>query len=105
MKKTIIESPYAGDVKRNIEYAKLCVKDCLLRNEAPFASHLIYTMDNILDDNDPKERALGINAGFEWGLVADKVVVYTDYGISNGMQMGIDNAIKNNIIIEYRKIL
>jgi hypothetical protein len=50
MKKVIIESPFAGDVKKNIEYARKCMRDSLLRGEAPLASHLLYTQDGILDD-------------------------------------------------------
>ena len=29
MKKVIIESPYAGDIERNIKYARVCLKDSL----------------------------------------------------------------------------
>lgn len=38
----IVESPYAGDVERNTAYARAAVRDCLMRGEAPFASHLLY---------------------------------------------------------------
>ena len=48
-----LESPYAGDVEKNIKYARLCMKDSLDRGEYPFASHLLYTQENILNDNDP----------------------------------------------------
>ena len=51
-----LESPYAGDVEKNIKYARLCMKDSLDRGEYPFASHLLYTQENILNDNDPVER-------------------------------------------------
>ena len=103
-KLVIIESPYAGDVEKNIKYARLCMRDSFLRGEYPFASHLLYTQEDILNDNLCDERELGINAGLEWGKFADKTVVYTDYGVSNGMQYGIDNAINNNRKIEYRKL-
>lgn len=86
--KVIIESPFAGDVKRNIEYARKCMQDSFNRGEFPFASHLLYTQ--CLDDTIPEQRALGINAGLEWGKHADKTVVYTDLGISKGMNYGIE---------------
>ena len=35
-----LESPYAGDVEKNIKYAILCMKDSLDRGEYPFASHM-----------------------------------------------------------------
>ena len=43
MIKVIIESPYTGDVERNLEYARRCMRDSIKRGEAPFASHLLYT--------------------------------------------------------------
>lgn len=104
-KRVLLESPYAGDVERNIKYARACVRDSLLRGEAPIASHLLYTQDGILDDNIEEERMHGINAGLAWKGVADLHVFYIDYGISKGMQYAIDYAIKNKIPIEKRKIL
>ena len=104
MKKVILESPYAGDVQANVEYARLCLRDCLLRNEAPIASHLLYTQPGVLDDLIPSERAMGIEAGLAWGAGADMTVVYTDKGISRGMQYGIERAEKEGRPVEYRKI-
>ena len=37
----IIESPYMGNVKSNVAYARKCMSDSLLRGESPFASHLL----------------------------------------------------------------
>lgn len=103
--KVILESPYAGDIQRNIEYARKCLRHSLLLGEYPIASHLLYTQDGVLDDNIPEERKMGINAGLEWASVAEKHVFYVDYGISKGMQYAIERAEKNKIPIEYRKIL
>ena len=105
MIRVVIESPFAGDVEKNIAYARKCMTDCLKRGEAPFASHLLYTQDGILDDDIPHERELGIEAGFVWGELAEKVVVYQDLGISGGMQLGIDMAAARGIPVEYRSIL
>ena len=105
MIRVVIESPFAGDVEKNIAYARKCMTDCLKRGEAPFASHLLYTQDGILDDDIPHERELGIEAGFVWGELAEKVVVYQDLGISGGMQLGIDMAAARDIPVEYRNIL
>jgi hypothetical protein len=104
MQLVIVESPYAGNVKRNEAYARLCLRDCLRRGEAPFASHLLYTQPRVLDDTVSEERALGINAGLEWGRVAAKSVVYTDLGISSGMEYGIERAKKEGRPVEYRKL-
>ena len=40
MIRVVVESPFAGDVERNMEYAKEAVLDCLRRGEAP--THPIY---------------------------------------------------------------
>lgn len=102
MKLVILESPYAGDVLKNIQYARRCVRDSLLRGESPIASHLLYTQDSILNDNIPEERQLGIDAGLAWKTVAEATVVYADLGISKGMQYGIDQAKKQGIEVEIR---
>ena len=44
MQTVIIESPYAGDISKNVEYAWKCPIDSCSRGEAPFASHLLYTV-------------------------------------------------------------
>lgn len=85
MKLVIMESPFAGAVQQNVHYARLCLRDCLLRGEAPIASHLLYTQENVLDDLIPAERTLGIDAGLAWRAVAESAVFYVDRGWSSGM--------------------
>lgn len=104
MRLVIIESPYAGDIEANVEYARKCVRDSLMRGEAPIASHLLYTQPGVLRDEVPEERKQGIHAGLAWRKAADATVVYTDRGISQGMQFGIETASADGIRIEYRKI-
>ncbi len=102
-----VESPYAANeeytVKQNIEYAKRCVLDCIALREIPFASHLLYSQ--MLDDTKRIERALGIHMGYQWMLCCDKVVVYIDHGISEGMQAAITFAYSNSMFVERRKLL
>lgn len=104
MRKVIIESPFAGDVEKNIEYARACVRDSLSRGEAPIASHLLYTQPGILNDTVPEERQWGIDAGLAWRDVADASVVYTDLGISKGMEYGIAKAKEVGIPVEMRTL-
>lgn len=85
MKLVILESPYAGDISANIMFARRCIHDCLVRDEAPIASHLLFTQPGVLRDEDPAERALGIAAGLAWLPRADYSVFYTDRGWSSGM--------------------
>lgn len=102
MRRVIIESPFAGDVAVNMAYARRALLDSLSRGEAPLASHLLYTQ--VLDDLKPDDRQLGIDAGLAWLRLADASVVYTDFGISRGMQLGIDAARAAGIPVEFRKI-
>jgi hypothetical protein len=104
MRLVILESPFAGDEQANIDYARLCVRDSLMRGEAPIASHLLYTQPTILDDSDPFERQHGIMAGWAWREVADASVVYTDRGMTRGMEYGIAAAKEAGRTVEYRSI-
>ena len=98
----VVESPFMGDVERNQKYARECMRDCFMRGEFPFASHLLYTQKGILDDNVPEERRLGIEAGLQWGKCAEATIVYTDLGISNGMRQGIERAEQEGRPVEFR---
>ncbi len=104
MRLVVIESPYAGNVSRNVRYARACVRDCLARGEAPYASHLFYTQPDVLDDTIPEQRALGIEAGLAWGECALATVVYTDLGWSTGMRYGVKRAEAMFRPVEYRKL-
>lgn len=107
MLRVILESPYAGNVWqrwRNRVYARRCVRDSLLRGEAPIASHLLYTQRGILNDGDAAERRWGIDAGLTWRAVADASVVYIDRGISKGMRYGIEAARAAGVRVEFRAL-
>lgn len=100
--RVIIESPFTD---ADPEYLPLALRDSLLRGEAPFASHGLYTQPGVLDDNIPAERRLGMEAGFAFYEVVDKCVVYEDLGISKGMEEGIAQAVRRDIPVEYRRLL
>jgi hypothetical protein len=104
MKLVVLESPYSGDVTRNEAYARRCLADSLSLGEAPIASHLLYTQPGVLDDTVPAERERGIAAGLAWYRVADSCVVYTDFGISDGMMQGINAAHAADVTVIYRSI-
>jgi len=75
-----------------------------MRGESPIASHLLFTQEGVLNDKIPEERKLGIEAGLAWGAVAEKTVVYTDLGISEGMERGIERAEKEGRPVERRAL-
>jgi hypothetical protein len=107
-KRVIIESQFAGreygwpwplsiivrwwDKWQNIRYVRACMRDSLLKGEAPYASHALYTQKDVLDDDVPAEWKQGIEAGFVWGDVADLRAIYVDRGISHGMTLGAERA-------------
>ena len=108
MRLVIVESPYKGWWWRrflNRHYARMCLRDCIARGEAPFASHLLYTQPGVLRDRDPIDRARGISAGLAWGDVADATVVYVDRGITPGMCLGIDAAERAGRPVERRSLV
>lgn len=76
-------------------YLKALARHAFDLGYAPFASHALYTQ--WLDDNDPAERKLGIDAGFAIAAGLDRdartlvVLVGVDLGISPGMQLGIEH--------------
>lgn len=96
MKTTAILSPFSGDVEGNLAYLKDCLLDCFGRGEFPFAPHAIYPQ--VLDDADPEERRLGMQAGTEWDRKADVIAAYIDRGFSRGMRAEID-ALGRNVAL------
>lgn len=104
----LIESPLAApDIEgwvRNKKFARACLRDSLGRGEAPYASHLLYAQEGLLNDDIAEERALGIHAGLVWGKLATKSIVYTDLGISSGMERGIKRAQSEGREVEYRTL-
>ena len=99
----MVESPYRGLTVAEAEgYAEAACWDCMKRGEAPFASHLLYT--RFLDDRDPRQRELGMIFGRAWIKIADLMVVYEDYGISEGMKIAMELAEKLQIDVQIRKI-
>ncbi|MBA59639.1 MAG: hypothetical protein CMQ40_10790 [Gammaproteobacteria bacterium] len=104
--RVIIESPLSASNGRTMAENRLygleCVRDCVERGEAPIAAHLLLPL--VLDDTKPEEREIGMACGFSWYSVADKLVVYTDFGTSSGMQQGIDVGRSQGLRIEYRRL-
>lgn len=114
MKRVLIESPYAAQphvtlprdeqVRRHIKYARAALRTSLMAGEAPLASHLLYTQDDVLDDEIAAERSLGIEAGLAWQPCAQLVAVYIDYGVSSGMRQGIAAAHEAGVPVEFRRL-
>ena len=106
LRRVVVESPFAATTAekrdQNIRYAQRALLDSLKRGEAPIASHLLHTQ--VLDDEQPADRDLGIAAGLAWTPVADVAAFYCDLGMSTGMRDGERAAREAGVEVEYRSI-
>lgn len=110
MKPVIVISPFSAKTLKgkrdNIAYAEQLVADCIRRGEAPFASHLLYP--RVLDDDNPEERTLGMQAGWAWfpvvAAAGGKAVVGVDRAMSSGMAQDIEAAKRAGLHVEYRSL-
>lgn len=103
MIRTCVESPLAGNFRRNVRYAQLCMLDSLKRGEAPYASHLLYPQ--VFDDLDEDQRRVGLTAGHEWLRQAELVAFYIDLGMSRGMAMAEGLAFKLGKATTHRRLV
>ncbi len=108
MKLVVIESPLSSDtaegLAKNRRYAAACMRDCLARGEAPYASHLLFDQQGILNDKIPEERTKGMQAGFAWGAKADIRAVYWNLGCSKGMEAGLREARIAGQEVDFRRL-
>ena len=92
-------SPYRADtkeqLKKHIKYAKKLSKKWVLKGYSVITPHLYYT--NFLDDNDPKQRDMGLASARDLILKCDFVVVGLKYGMSDGMGAELNFANNHNI--------
>jgi hypothetical protein len=98
----IVESPFAGDIEGNKRYAIEACADCFRRNEAPFASHLLYPQ--ILNEHIKTEHEAGIVAGYAFWPVAKLIAFYVDRGWSPGMERAKERAVNLGYRWEERKL-
>ena len=105
MKRVYVASPFRGatteETRQNIVYARLCILDSLERGEAPYLSHLLYTQVWSEDS-----REAGLLAGEAWRHVAGVVALYTDLGMTPGMQRARNWAERRmeSVVLEERRV-
>lgn len=102
MRHIIIESPYAGDVDRNLRYLRACCRHAVEQGDIPFASHLFFTQ--FLDDTKQNERSLGIQMGYSFWQQAEQVVFYVDLGMSNGMKDALARCVLEDKPYQIRRL-
>lgn len=90
------------DRAARVAYVRRAVKDSLDRGESPVAPHLM--LHGVLDDDRPSERQIGIDAGLAVLGAVERLVVYEDHGITDGMEAEIEAAREMGMPIEYRRL-
>lgn len=92
-------SPYAGDVDRNTERAKLYSRFAVIERDAiAFAPHLLFPL--YLSDDDHAERELALFMDLVFLGKCNELWVFGK-NITNGMQMEINKAKKRRMTIRY----
>ena len=83
-------SPYRGDTERNAKYAAALTRTAVMKGYTPITPHLYLTQ--ALDDRNPEERALGMEAGLHLLEPCEAIMIGGYYGISEGMRYEIERA-------------
>lgn len=96
-KKVYVASKYAGDVDANTAAAISYCRKVICDGYMPIASHLLYPQ--ILNDNIPIERELGLLFGLALLRICDEVWVFGE--ISAGVAAEIEEAKKLKKQIRY----
>lgn len=100
MKKVYICSPLGGDVEDNLHKVKRYTKYALLCGTAPVVPHF-YAL--CLDDNNPKEREIGMAAGRSLLWFCDELWMFGDEiteGMTAELQLCKHLNVKNRTIRE-----
>lgn len=87
-RKIYVTSQYAGDVDANTKAAAGYCRRVIEEGNMPVASHLLYPQ--VLNDNNPKYRKLGLMFGLALLAVCDEVWVFGS--VSPGMAQEIEEA-------------
>jgi len=102
MSTVFIESPYAGDVAANEEYATKAMLTELEKGNAPIVTHLLWTQ--VWDDMDQTTRERALQNCRKVRRQCDGVVFYLDRGISHGMRRSIHEAVRDGLEISWEII-
>lgn len=96
-RKIYVASKYAGDVDTNTKAAVDYCRKVIDAGHMPVASHLMYPQ--ILNDNNPAERELGLMFGLALLKICDEVWVFGP--VSPGMAQEIEEAKRLNKKVIY----
>lgn len=91
-------SPYVGDVKQNVNMARVYSRFAVKNTCIPLTPHLLYLQ--FVDDGSPAERELALFMGLVLLTKCEQVWVFGSV-ISDGMRAEIEKAKKKNIPVRY----
>lgn len=91
-------SPYAGDVERNVNMARVYSRFAVRNTSIPIAPHLLYPQ--FMDDSIQVERELALFMGMVLLTKCEQVWVFGGI-ISAGMRAEIEKAEKKSIPVRY----
>lgn len=94
------EAPAAA--ARLTKYANLAVRNSIKRHEAPVSSNLFYYSS--LNIHTSIEKDVGLQSMLSWIPNCDILAVYSDYGITNAMELCIKMAKMKGAHVEYRNV-
>lgn len=110
----MVESPYSGDIDRNIRYLQLCHIDCALNhNEVPYSSHSYMTQhpraaSMFVSDYDPKwdmlTREQAIESSHAIRRRCDVTLFYTNLGWSSGMKAALLHCVQHKLPYQERSV-
>ena len=108
-----LESPYSGDVDRNLRYLMLCGFDAFARGEMAVATHSSMTahpcaLHYFVSDYDKKWDVFSREEAIARGQVlrkrCDNTVFYQDLGWSRGMLSALEFCKANDLPFEIRNL-
>ena len=97
MKRVYVCAPLGGDVEGNLKRVRAYTAYALRCGTAPVVPHFYA---ECLDDNDPKDREIGLAAGMSLLWLCDEVWVFGDT-VTDGMRAELKFCKNLNIRIRY----
>lgn len=91
-------SPYAGNIEKNVESARMYSRFAVDKGCLPIAPHLLFPQ--FIDDSNPDDRRLAFDLNY---ILLNKCSQLWVFGnqISTGMDIEIENAKRKHILIRY----
>lgn len=102
MIRTLVVTPHDQTKMLNILYTRACVKDSLLRGEAPVSLTALYSLPFIEAESGLEDYIE--SAILSWMPVADVVTIYTDLDSNNLVDRIEIYAAEMNRVVERRRL-